>query len=449
MTLKPRFSARFFLAALCVCAAANATDGDYDTNWGDGGRLRIDVTSPGRDRLSSMFVQPDGKIVMSGTCTISFPILCMTRLLPNGSYDPAFGPASHPGRVLITDASGDLTMAGVARRGEDYVVFNTLVYPEDSTHAFGQVRIVTTTGVDLSPTSQNFNYPSYQAERLAVQPDGKVLLLGLVDTPAFVVSRLSANFDVDSVFGDGGTKEIRFPGAAVASASAMALQPDGKIVVVGRVDNKLYVVRLLPSGQLDDDPVVGFGDGGRSEFNLGGPGSYAEAVAIDRNGCIVIAGATFTSSFDFAVNRLTPRGAQDPGFNYTCVSTSSGISCSARPNIVAFDLGGTSNDHAYAVALQSDGRIVVGGLATRVAGVQYFAAARLRRDGQLDLSFGDHGTTYGRYGALDQNVDEADSVAITGGGIFVAGYSRLNEQDEPRFGIAKMKVDLIFADDFE
>ena len=88
----------------------------------------------------------------------------------------------------------------------------------------------------------------------------------------------------------------------------MALQPDGRIVVAGSSDaagiGDVAVARLLPGGCLDDS----FGDGGKTLVDLGS-GDVARAVALQPDGKILLAGSSGdTDNDDFAVVRLQPNG---------------------------------------------------------------------------------------------------------------------------------------------
>ena len=65
---------------------ALAVDGEYDTDWANGGRFTIDVSADS-DSGETLLIQADGKLVLAGRCGDS---LCVTRLLPSGSYDTEF-----------------------------------------------------------------------------------------------------------------------------------------------------------------------------------------------------------------------------------------------------------------------------------------------------------------------------------------------------------------------
>ena len=206
--------------------------------------------------------------------------------------------------------------------------------------------------------------------------------------------------DLDVGFGDGGIATATFPGGAFATA--VAIQPDGSIVAVGAAAGRtgtgeFAVARFLPDGSLDPS----FGDGGLVTTAIrGGHGDEARSVAVAANGRIVVAG---TDSWErFAIARYLPDGSLDPSFG--------------NDGIVGADFQ-PSDDIAWDVALQPDGRIVaVGGAGYGQLG---FELARFRRDGSIDPTFGDGGRVTLRYRGAN-----ARSVAIAPDGrIVVSGYN--------------------------
>ena len=198
---------------------------------------------------------------------------------------------------------------------------------------------------------------------------------GLLDRPRLRRARLNPNGSLDPSFGNdtAGKSIVAFDrgGGNSDEASAVALEPDGRIVVAGYAqspagDEDFAVARLNPNGLLDPS----FGTAGKAivAFDRGGSNyDWASAVALQPDGKIVAAGAAISTAhgYDFAVARLNPNGLLDPSFG------------TAGKAIVAFDLGGGNSDEAYAVALQPDGKIVVAGAADISSFDIDFAVARL------------------------------------------------------------------------
>lgn len=261
-----------------------------------------------------------------------------------------------------------------------------------------------------------------EARAVAVQPDGKIVVAGYADVGgfAFAVARYTAAGVLDPTFGDGG-RVITAIGDR-AEAFALALQSDGKIVVAGRTATgaaqDVALARYLPSGALDS----GFGNGGVVQVAIGPGLDWATAVAILPSGAILIAGRAGAfagiSSGDFALARLTTAGALDPTFSgdgYLLTDISGGI------------------DEITSMAITPAGDIIVAGFATNGGGVD-FAVARYRPTGELDQSFGAGGIAIADLGT---SFDQVESVALQPDGMIIAAgfvYPGVDDQD---FAVAR------------
>jgi uncharacterized delta-60 repeat protein len=205
------------------------------------------------------------------------------------------------------------------------------------------------------------------ASAIALQPDGKIVVAGYGSNGTdddSAVARYLSDGTLDPSFGDGGIALTDLGGAD--RAEAVALQPDGDIVAAGFSDNSVAVVRYTTDG----NPDATFGDHGVARTTLGGPES-AEAVAIQQDGRILVAGwLTRQRQADMVMVRYTAHGVLDPTFS--------------RAGVYTLNL--SPNDFLSALAVQADGRIVAAG-ASGEAGTQ-FAVIRLRRSGILDKAFG-------------------------------------------------------------
>jgi uncharacterized delta-60 repeat protein len=255
---------------------------------------------------------------------------------------------------------------------------------------------------------------------LAIQPDGKIVLAGFAELNGgdydFAVARLLADGSLDSGFAGVGKAVYGFNlvgGDTGDFARAVAVQPDGKIVVAGQASYDLAgsttfaVLRLLPDGQYDP----GFGSGGKTAITFGTGTEYATAVAIQPNGKIVLAGVAVSgANYQFGAVRLNANGTLDTSFSGDGKQT------------IGFDLGGGLYDAASDVVIQPDGKIVLVGEAEQTGGSplggKVFAVARLLGNGTLDNTFNNDGkVTY------EFNQDHRmGSVALRPGGeILLAG----------------------------
>ena len=362
------------VVALGGPAVALAAPGDLDPSFGTGGT--VITTFGGTDVASAVAMQPDGKLVVVGRTNIAAnTTFALARYNPNGSLDPAFG----TGGLVTTDfgstdqafavalqPDGKIVTAG--RRGSDVIVAR---HNADGTQdsLFGSSgRVITNFG------------STEQALALVLQPDGKIVVAGRTNKNGnfdFALARYSAGGVVDTTFGTSGLVTTDF-GGSVDRAFAMALQPDGKLVVVGDSDANFALARYNGDGSLDP----GFGIGGKVLTTFGGT-DQASAVVLQPDGKIVVAGQTDTgTSIDFALARYMPDGSLDGAF---------GSGGRVTTNFI-----GTSDDLGSAVAVQFDGKIIVGG-----ASDENFALARYTSEGILDNGFGTEGKVTTNFGGED------------------------------------------------
>jgi uncharacterized delta-60 repeat protein len=260
-------------------------------------------------------------------------------------------------------------------------------------------------------------------EAVVIQPGGGIVTAGWRSTPAgndFALTRHDATGQLDDSFGTDGIATTDLDGDDDEAYDA-ALTPDGGIVAVGRTDAAGFtkldfgIVRYTPGGT----PDQGFGAGGIVRTDILGGGDQANAVAVQPDGKVVVAGFATRNGIDgdFALVRYDPDGSLDAGFG--------------TGGVVTTDLG-TRDDDARAVVIQPDGRIVVAGTAGEdVALVRYLA------DGTLDASFGDSGWTVTDFGSEDV----AGGVALTPAGqILVAGFT-LGAGADRDFLLARYRAD--------
>jgi uncharacterized delta-60 repeat protein len=208
---------------------------------------------------------------------------------------------------------------------------------------------------------------------------------------------------LDSTFGDGGIVLARPAGFQSAFASALGVDTEGRIVAVGTLEGSFAALRLRPDGSIDTD----FGSGGWALVNFGSSRSYARGMTIQDDGRILMVGQVEpvgTSRLDYGVARLTADGAIDVSFG--------------NNGRITYAFTETS-EHARAVAVHPNGRILVAGFAEGGAGVT-FGLFRLTASGALDASFsGDGFATISFPGCGDwaMAVDVmADGRAVVAGG---------------------------------
>lgn len=220
--------------------------------------------------------------------------------------------------------------------------------------------------------------------------------------------------DFDQTFGSGGVIADQFGSGANAQtdAGAVAVQPDGKVLVGGDVwlsgEERLLVMRLNPDGTLDSS----FANGGKLIVQLGqgsSPQSAVNGLAVQGDGRIVITGHVSDSSGndELLVARLNPDGSFDSSFG------------SGGKVITQLGQGGAgAGSYGRAAAIDSTGRVVLDGSATDSSLASKVFVARFNSDGSPDSSFGSGGAVI-----VNSPIEFARGLAVQADGkVLVSGY---------------------------
>ena len=236
---------------------------------------------------------------------------------------------------------------------------------------------------------------------------------------------------LDTSFGSAG-KAVTAVGPTDDYAQAMVVQPDGKIVVAGWGNGALgyafEIVRYQRDGALD----ATFGNAGKVVTAVGNGADVANAIALQADGKILVAGSVDETpkGKSFALVRYNADGSVDASFG------------NAGKVITSF---GSQSDEAFAIVVQPDGRIVLGGHTRSATRGIDFALARYNADGSADGSFGVNGQVVtpirggdsrdSIYALALQTIDgEVKIVAAGGEGDFV--LTRYHADGSVDFGFA-------------
>jgi uncharacterized delta-60 repeat protein len=273
------------------------------------------------------------------------------------------------------------------------------------------------------------------AQAVAVQADGKVLVAGSTSTTAGIqiaVVRYLRDGGTDTSFGTDGRATVAV-GTRDDKAMAIAVQPDGKIVVAGLSNQgatsgyDFALVRLLANGAVDS----GFGNSGRVVTDFGGDNDRAFALLLMPDGSIVAAGQTNrtgVTGLDFALARYAADGRPDATFG-------------AGGQVVTAALPGSTGDVIRGLALQTvNGQPYI----LAVGGEGDFTAARYTPTGALDSGFGTGGKLSGLFGvsigsAYAVTVLPSGEAVLAGhvGHDFAAVKLSASGQLDPTFGPAR------------
>lgn len=398
---------------LASTMAASAEGGTLDPAFGVDGAVIADFGSAA-DAGNAVILQPDGKILMAGFRQEGeYPFQrapIIVRYHSDGSVDSAFGVNGqlalgmglHSPVRLALQSDGKLLAAGSSGGALFLARYDGNGISLDSTFGTGGIVTYPMEFCDVCGITVN---------DVAVQPDGKIVLVGTESIGNYtfmMVFRFNPNGSLDETFVANGFTIIEFPDNRYAYGRAVAIQPDGKIVVSGdMMDNEaefhIALARLNSNGFLDTT----FGVNGMAAVPLTYFESASGALALQPNGKIVVAG-TFADrhdeNHDLVAARFNSNGSLDTAFGGS--------------GVVVANLG--YEESAKDLAVQGDGKIVVVG---EVSGLDFKDAllVRYNADGSLDSAFGVNGVVTTDF---DGAADSASEVVLQlDGGIVIAGAS--------------------------
>lgn len=388
MRRKQFFGASVVVGVLAVTMTAAAAPGDLDPTFGGDGIVVEGTATDGR-RAFDGALTPDGKVVIVGrepTGPDSFDFR-LVRLDADGSLDASFGGDGivtrnflpyDVARAAAVQPDGKVVLAGESQItlpplpgqiGVQRVDFGVLLrFNEDGslddTFGLGNGLHFQFGGIDPNNTVDTGWFA------MALQPDGKIITAGsfLVNggPEIFLVSRFTANGILDETFGDDGNQTID---GIAARATSIAVQPDGKILVGGDIDDAqsdpMFVARFDDDGTLD----TGFGDAGT--FTFDGPDVDLSDVAVQADGAVIMAGFSYgANGGQVVLVRLDEGGDPDPSFG--------------EDGVFISEVG---SNYVEALALQADGGILGAG----TVGDDVMGVVRYLPDGSVDTTFGDDG----------------------------------------------------------
>jgi uncharacterized delta-60 repeat protein len=298
-------------------------DGSLDVSFGDGGTVRTDISI--HDSAFAVALQPDGKILAAGRANddyLEFDVMVIARYNPDGSLDPDFGDG---GLVLSDIGSVNSAKdIALQKDGKILVAGNTYIEDvEQDPRVFTLARYNTDGSLDTSFDGDgwltvNFSHNEDYGEDVTVQPDGYILVSGATqqeDYHYYAMARYSPDGSLDTSFSSDGMLVSYELQCRAVSTDSIALQTDGKIVAAcGSEDPEDFILaRFHPDGRLD----TGFGESGLVRTDWGGMEALT-AVALQPNGKIVASGSVTAHGIGhtFVLARYNPDGSLDPSFGY-------------------------------------------------------------------------------------------------------------------------------------
>lgn len=307
--------------------------GELDQSFGEQGKVITDIFGQ-TDVLRNVIIDGNGKVVVGGSATKHSlsDHFAILRYDAAGALDNSFG---HQGKVITKKiAPNKEVIEGIGAMG--------------------------------------------------IQPDGKIIAAGrgiFHNTVGLVVLRYNHDGSLDTSFGEDGSF-FTHDSSTNAYPLDLAIDASNRIIIVAAAwditgeNSAFQVIRLSPDGTLDGN----FDDDGKVVTEIAPGGDVPRAVKIDKEGRIVAGG--FSGDSKFVVLRYNDDGSLDKAFAEAGIAT------------IHFNEGGV--DSLHALAIQDDGKIIVGGdvQVGSFAGLRMvdFGLARLTENGKLDETFNNSGT---------------------------------------------------------
>lgn len=363
-----------FLAIIfCGSSAIYGASGDVDLTFDAGAIVNANA---GFSQVNAVVVQPDGKILIGGFFTSVNGTVrdLVARLNADGSLDSSFNAA-----VQSNASFGSVSAIALQTDGKILVGGHFLV----GTDVKNVVRLNANGSLDgsFSPNELGGSF----VDAIVIQPDGKIIIGGQIGNYDGVsgrgIVRLNPNGTLDTPLGLNSNLQN--------TVYAIALQADGKIIaggnffVIGSTPQQNNIARLNANGTLDT-----------SFANNGGADNIVNAVAVQPDGKILIGGA-------FANFNGAPRG------QITLLNADGSFDSAFTANI-------NGSGGVVAITLQPDGKILLGGFIGFINGINRRGIARLNADGSLD-SFYPTGGAGGANNLVRSVALQADGKVLIGG----------------------------------
>lgn len=389
--------------------AAAQVSGDPDLSFSGDGVAAIDFPSNHDDRGLCMLVQPDGRILVGGgSHQGNGTKFALTRLMPDGSLDVSFGSGGRVATQVGSPPNLDEAFQSLALQPDGKIIAVGRTFVNGSGYRAAILRYSVTGVLDPSFSGDGIQVDDHGTGDddtyygVGVQDDGRIVVAGVAKGSTeydVLVARYTSAGALDATFsGDG--RLLLDIGGVDNRASAMLLQPDGKIVVAGTqgnpsLDSDFLLARFTAAGE----PDISFGTNGTVISVFGPSTDWAYSIAQQPDGRLVAGGMVINgAAANVAVARYTTAGVLDPSFDidgfalnpFSAACYARGIAVLPDGRIVAggnsglsqlicmfnangtLDMGfsgdgnatpmlGTGNAFGYAVAVQSDSKVLIAG----------------------------------------------------------------------------------------
>jgi uncharacterized delta-60 repeat protein len=383
--------------------------GQLDVTFGSSGLRTTPVSR--QDFLKAIAIDASDNILITGQTQTTAPTIFIARYTSLGTLDVTYNiGGSTPGTQnllvgtqsqandIAIDSNGKALVAGFAIQSQTNILLARF----------------TTAGI-LDTTFNTTGYVTYSIgvgatlEGIGTQSTGNIIVAGsaVIDgIPNFMLARFTSTGSLDTTFGSNGITLTQV--GVINIISAMAIQSNDQIVVIGTADDNLTIARYNADGSID----TSFGSSGIFQPNID-PSVIGYDVALDSSGNIAIAASIIQSNVRQAmVIRLTSSGALDTTFNSTGYVITSIV----------------YGAEYYGITIQSNNDIIAAGYTVGPLSNE-LAIARYLTNGTLDVTYGTSGFTVTNFSADTfvydvqlQSTQNAITAGITSGTFFLQRY---------------------------
>ncbi len=363
--------------------------GTIDSSFATNGVLKLVPNPFGTDVANDLYILPNDKILLAGITDVGNFMwdACVYRIMPNGTVDATFGTngltvfdvggGEDYTQAMTVLPNGKIIVAGGCYLGGSEVDFFAACLTEDGQldASFGN------NGIAIIPILAGEAEDIAQA--IAIQPDGKIILAGSYGVPGTTdthtaLVRLNENGSLDNTFGTNGIAfQISTFGDDVAND--VTLLEDGSILTTGYADvlnQRVIVTKTTPNGF----PDVTFGINGIAYYDLNSGSDVGWSIGRHPNGKIMVSGRKGNNpgKTDFMLMAITETGALDNSFGINGVATKNQL----------------LNDAALDMIFEPSGKIVLAGTSGgSLLGSNDFSICRFNENGTIDATFGTDGVT--------------------------------------------------------
>jgi uncharacterized delta-60 repeat protein len=355
------------------------SDGTRDYSFGIAGVFTYGDKGKGNNYGSGITLQPDGKIVVVGDSYYAKnKDVLLLRCNSDGSPDSTFGKSgvtTYKSRAkdnqdlsfgLAVQSDAKIVVVGATHNGKNYETM-ILRYNSDGSldSSFGKGGVVT----HSDPSNANDF-----GRAVAIQPDGKIVMVGVsykTKKCDVLTIRYNADGSLDKGFGEEGIALSSCPPGGHDWGRSIAIQPDGKIIVAGNTHSGQNTNVLLMRYDVNGKPDSTFGTGGFANYKgTTYRNNWGQALVLLLDGKIAIVGNSVSGSKrEASIAMFNRDGTLDGGFG--------------KEGVVALNFPPSSDNWGFGAATQSDGKIIVVGYAQSGKN-RSILVGRYKKDGTLD-----------------------------------------------------------------